>query len=226
MGANAHTLLTEYQHKLTNKNILEIGSSAIRQQGASTGFYSEFVQSNPDWRFVTIDVDEGLYESNNLVVHQENLKNISIHKTDYTEVVKDLDVKFGFVYLDNFDYKPPGCEWHDWCVELGNTYLEEYGVEYSNENSAQAHLDQAMFLQDYVADKCVILFDDTFLIENCEIHKGGFERGKEYGLTYPESGWYGKGATAVPWLMKNGWYVAETYTIDGRDDWTLLCNFL
>jgi hypothetical protein len=224
MGASAHVLLDKYKDQVSNLNILEIGAEPLFHESGdgSTKYFADFVQSNPSATLTSIDLNTDMYEGNIEYIEEHNLQRINCYNTDYTNIVEG---KYGFIYLDNFDYLPPGCETDDWCVRQQQTYIQEYGVECTNENSAKAHLEQAWYLQDYVADRCVILFDDTFLIEQCGTHEPGFQRGRNNGFTYPESGWYGKGATAVPWLMDNGWTLFETYAIGPRDDWTALCNW-
>jgi len=234
MGASAYTILSEHTEEISNLNILEIGAESLLHESGdgSTKYFADFVQSNPSATLTSIDLNTAMCNGNVNYIKDHNLQRVNIYNTDYKEVVKG---KYGFIYLDNFDYLPPGCEWHDWCIDLQERYISEYGVELTNENSAKAHLEQAQFLQDYVAEKCVILFDDTFDIGSCKTHSHGLNEGKKHGLTYPESGWYGKGATAVPWLIDQGWTLLETHDIttkllcgnlSTRDDWTALCNYI
>jgi len=102
--------------------------------------------------------------------------------------------KIKFAYLDNFDYIPPGYENQGWIHAQQRDYAT-IGLEMNNGNSMATHLAQAKLVEANAAPFCEILIDDTFM----------------------ENGSYsGKGGTAVPWLLDNGYElineIAPTFT--------------
>ena len=71
-----------------------------------------------------------------------------------------------------------------------NKRYRELGVDMNNTNSQQAHLLQAQMCNLNAQDRCVIQLDDTF------------KRGDT---------WTGKGGTAVPYLVDQGWKIVYTH---------------
>lgn len=78
---------------------------------------------------------------------------------------------------------------------------QEFGLVMNNANSQQAHLDQAKLIAEVAADRCVIHFDDT--------------------RTWDAKTFDGKGGTAVPWLLAQGWRLLHHSTAD-----VACCNFV
>jgi hypothetical protein len=96
------------------------------------------------------------------------------------------------VYLDNFDWdwNPPKND--PFIKEQQELYKTKYGMDMNNVASQSAHVMQVVQLLPYLADKCVIGFDDTFYM--------------------PHLGHYtGKGAAAVPLLLAMGFEIMEEY---------------
>ena len=95
-----------------------------------------------------------------------------------------------FAYLDNYDW--------DWGIAEGD-YRSEYaaisdeyrlrGVEINNAESQAVHLAQSILINSFTADGCGVLFDDTWAL--------------------PDGAYSGKGGSAVPWLLANGWSLVE-----------------
>lgn len=225
MGSKAFTLINRCVD--TRISILEIGSGYLQKHSGdgSTQFFSDFVQANLDSYFYSIDTNKDMYEWNEKQKAARGLERVHFYNGNYKKVLADLNTKFDFIYLDNFDYEPPGCEDHDWMVEQKKSYLNDYNIELNNANSAAAHLEQTEFVLNFVKDKCMIVFDDTFLIEQTHTHAYNIEQGKKKGFTYPDRGWYGKGATAVPFLIDKGWKAIDSFLLFGRDDYVALKNF-
>ena len=100
-----------------------------------------------------------------------------------------LTEKICYAYLDNFDYiyDPNNLPW--W-VEGQIKRYQQLGVEMNNTNSQHAHLLQAKMCVANAQDRCVIQLDDTF----------------KHGNT-----WSGKGGTAVPYLVDQGWKIVYTH---------------
>ena len=79
--------------------------------------------------------------------------------------------------------------------------ISEYD-NHSNAKCVQVHLQQAQMIAKLAADKCIIQFDDTY--GNIDEHL------------------MGKGATAVPWLLENGWHTV--HISDDGGGW-ILANY-
>lgn len=98
-------------------------------------------------------------------------------------VLPGLGKRVRFAYLDCFDWEYP----HFDDPNLYPDRVEEYakrGVVLNNENSQATHLLLAQMLQPYTAKRCLIVLDDTWSVKD---------------------GYDGKGGTAVPWLLENGY---------------------
>lgn len=226
MGSKAFTLLDDL--KFQEFSILEIGAGQLVPPASgdgSTEYFANFVQNNPNSEFFSIDKNEDLLTHNIETKKTRNLERVNFFCGDYKDIVVGLNKKFNFIYLDNFDYPPPGCEEHDWFLHQKENYINEYGVELTNENSAATHLEQTKVILDYIDNKAMIVFDDTFLVEKVQIHQYGLEQGRKNGYRYPLKGWYGKGSTAVPYLISKGWKLIDSIMIQGRDDYAALKNF-
>lgn len=91
-------------------------------------------------------------------------------------------------YLDGFDFIPPGCEGDGFITEQRERYAD-LGFTLSNGRCHAEHLAEAKALERRANRRCVVICDDTW--------QG------------PRGGWKGKGATAVPYLLRHGFGVIE-----------------
>jgi hypothetical protein len=98
-----------------------------------------------------------------------------------------VGLRIKFAYLDNFDWT--------YSVLLGSDLLREQRAFYrghrkrlTNANSQQAHLEQAVEVARHAAPRAVVVVDDTWWT------------GHRFN---------GKGGTAVPYLLANGWELLE-----------------
>lgn len=98
-----------------------------------------------------------------------------------------------FCYLDNFDYVFASIEGKPWVDDQRARYAE-FGLEMNNRASEIAHLRQAQALHVIAIPGCLVVIDDTWA---------------------DLDGYHGKGARAVPWLIRHGWHVERA---DG-DQW-------
>lgn len=96
------------------------------------------------------------------------------------------------LYLDNFDYM--------WSVDEQYTnehirrQLEDYrllGLQMTNQNCQQEHMSQMIGLYPHLTQDAVVMFDDTYLLNDC---------------------WIGKCGPAVVYLQAQGWTVVEQTT--------------
>ncbi len=221
MGASAYDIIMDYNHILDGCAVVEVGSNELGPYGeGSSTFFAGFLLNKPNATFYTIDINSctqrGLDRFARMMPGRYN-----VITGDAIQMLDQVQEPIAFAYLDNFDYIPPGYEDADWMVEMIKNYRNQWGVELTNENSAAAHLAQTKKVVDKAADRCVILFDDTW-----HIYTGGRSFAGAVKPGTDNQGWYGKGATAVPWLIEQGWHVLPKYKDPRpRDDWTALCNW-
>jgi len=190
MGARNHHLIVDYLDKLKG-SIVEIGAG--RGEG-STDFFAGLVASRPDLIFHSVDFDPiahkviGKYAAriSNMYGHQ------MLGEDFLTDILKPSGERVAWAYLDNFDWiHDPNSELPDWIKHQVEHY-KKFDLVMNNENSQRAHLKQAQLIADMAADYCVIHFDDTRLVPAYEDIPRHFD---------------GKGGTAVPWLVSQGWKV-------------------
>ena len=211
MGASAYNQIEHWIDQIPHTTAIEIGASGIGSRENSTQWFIDYF-ANSAFNFVSVDTDQTIIDSVASYVASAGLDNIIAHCGDYTS----LDVNdISFAYLDNYDYPPPGNERDRWFIDLCIEYTLR-GKELTLENSAQAHLEQAKWVHTRSADQCVIIFDDTFDVTECTAYATALKRNK-----YPKTGMYGKGMTAVPWLLHNGWQILPK-AITPRDDWVIV----
>lgn len=166
---------------------LEIGTSRNGDDG-STKTIAEWAQrfDKPLW---TVDMDP----VNCGFVRNLNIPNIEIVTSTGEEYLQDFPghiAYISFLYLDNFDW-----DWHPestegFVIEQQKRY-KELGHDMNNVNCQRAHLAQASLALPFMAEKSIIVCDDTW-----------FEQG--WGV------YYGKCGAAVPLLLNAGYKVLYT----------------
>lgn len=220
MGASAYDVIEYYQHSIQGESIVEIGSA--RGEG-STNYFIDFV-AHTDKKFYTVDVRSDVinyYNSNKF----PNVQAINDENTNFTDFIHG---QICFAYLDSFDYIPPDDSInHQWMQDMIADYKQRNPTNpklwLTNENSARHHLERAQRLLPLMSDKSIFLFDDTFIPATLQ-HVGWFKNAYDSN-SQDYTSWQGKGATAVPYLIKNGWKVLPKLERPGRDDYVALCNF-
>lgn len=165
--------------------VLEIGSD--RYEG-STEFLAKFAQER-NLEFHTVDIEPSS------AMHRARSSNIHWHRAAGSEwcrtVLPQMDRRISVLYLDNFDY--------DWNIlETGNwreiidkqkaQYKNQFGLEMNNKNCQLEHATQMSLCLKFMADFNIVMFDDTYLHNDC---------------------WIGKNGPAVVWLQALGWSLAE-----------------
>lgn len=218
MGANAYDIIMDYTDILDECAVVESGSCRLGSGEQSSTFFAGFIQSRLKTKFYTFDINEGsqfgLNRFTELMPDRYHVINGS-----FSEHVNLIKEPIAFAYIDSFDYIPPDSREMDWMIQMIEQY-KSAGLELTNENSAKVHLEQTKLVAEKAASKCVILFDDTWEISTGQTFAGC----DYYDAIHPD--WYGKGATAVPWLLERGWKLIPKYKHDrARDDWTALCNW-
>ncbi len=120
------------------------------------------------------------------------------------EVWPAIGEKIRLLYLDNFDY--------DWNVrDLDNPmineqkldYLERFGLEMNNQNCQVEHMKQIIALYPYLADRCTVICDDSYLSNEC---------------------WIGKCGGVILFLLAQGFHIAQTENVQGNSYGAILCR--
>ena len=174
MGAKKYNLIDNYN--LTG-SVVEIGTE--RGEG-STDYLSKACKKTGN-KFYTIDFDIN-------VPRFKDAEQYFMTGEKFFDSVFPEDEKICFAYLDGFDWiwEPEEEVQPLWITEQID-YYKTYGIEMNNDNSQLSHLNITKEVEKHAADKCIILFDDTF-------HTG--------------SHYDGKGGTACHWLLARSkrWY--------------------
>ena len=190
MGARSHHLIVKYLDKLKG-SIVEIGAG--RGEG-STDFFAGIAACRPDLQYHSVDFDPAAHKV--IGKYATQLPNMHAHQMlgeDFlTNILAPSGQRVCWAYLDNFDwiYRESDIEL-PWVQEQIMQYAR-FDLLMNNENSQKAHLEQTKLIATIAAEHCVIHFDDTRLIPAYENTPRHFD---------------GKGGTAVPWLVTQGWRV-------------------
>ena len=187
MGAANHHLIFDLLDDIQGA-MIEIGCAAW---GGSTDCFAAVARLDPRFTFHAVDVNPKAFGHAQAV--SARVPRMSAHQMTGEAFLAEEFPKTGqkicFAYLDNYDWNYDEGKEHEqpWVTEQRQAY-ESMGLEYSNAASARAHLEQTKLITDLAADRCVILFDDTF---------------------HDSRQLLGKGMTAVPYLQEQGWKIIE-----------------
>lgn len=166
---------------------IEIGTSRNGDDG-STKIIAEWA-SRFNQKLYTVDID---YENINFVT-KHNIPNLKTYWGSGQRFFENFPAHLGpisFLYLDNFDW-----DWHPdnpepFVLEQRLRY-NELGLEMNNVNSQRAHLEQMMMALPYMADKCIVVLDDTW-----------------YNQWWGH--YSGKSGAVIPYLLSKGYTVLDT----------------
>lgn len=191
MGAIFNSF-SKYAEVLTPGSLfLEIGTDrGLKRQeyAGSTKVLKELADLH-HCEFVTIDIDNDLLQP----ARDRGVDAYCMSGEQFClEVLPEINRPVSMAYLDNFDWdwNPPKND--PFIKDQQDLYKRKYGIEMNNVASQAAHVMQTMYLLPYLADECVIGFDDTFYM--------------------PHLGHYtGKGASAVPLLLSLGFQIVEEH---------------
>lgn len=167
---------------INNSVVVEIGSSreVDRSQRSSTRYFHELCNSVGS-TFYSVDFSKDSYE-----LAKEIAGESAVH-SDGAEFLESLSAgtRIAVLYLDNFDVIYSEDHKVDLLSRVGDAYAQA-GEEINNQRAAEVHLGQMEAALNLMADKSVVICDDT-------LKKPG--------------GWWGKCATVVPFLESKGWQV-------------------
>lgn len=220
MGASAYDVIVQYQNQIQGDTIIEIGSA--RGEG-STNFFINYTQQSGQ-KFYTVDIRQDVIDFYN----SKRLPHVRAINDNHDKFENIIGSNICFAYLDSFDYIPPDDSInHQWMKDMIEDYKNRNpnnpNLWLTNENSAQHHLNRTQRLLPLMSDQSIFLFDDTFIpstLKHVTWFRDSYDPNSE-----AYTSWQGKGATAVPLLIQNGWKVLPRLERPGRDDYVALSNF-
>ena len=174
---------------------VEIGSSRVGDghlrvagNGGSTSWIASWAAEH-DRYLCTVDVDPIQCD----LVRSLNIPNVEIVNStgeEYLQTFPGHMTTISVLYLDNFDW-----DWHpehteQFVAEQQQRY-RELGIEMTNVNSQAAHVTQMVTAMPFMAKQSIVICDDTWYNK----HWGHYS---------------GKSGAVVPYLIGQGYRVAET----------------
>lgn len=164
------------------KTIIEIGTTREDLPGQSSTLKIAKVAKHLGMLFTTVDMDE---ENSNRV--REELKSLDERFSAVSKKGEDFLAEYNglidFLFLDAFDF-----DHGQHSLDRKSRYREVLGVEISNEACYKMHLDCVTSSIWKFSDDAIVVFDDTWRVSGR---------------------WEGKGATAVPFLLENGFSILK-----------------
>lgn len=174
----------QFLPKIANKNWVEIG---VERGEGSTRWFAGKCE-----KLTAVDALQSQVDNCKKLLDEAGHTNVTVIKSfgedwasEYTGDPIDL------LYLDNFDWN----YWLDRPVEafvagVQETYRTEFGTEMTNINSQYTHLHQMIELLDHMAEKSIVICDDTW-----------FE---------PATGIFvGKCSAVIPFLLLHGYTLVD-----------------
>lgn len=102
---------------------------------------------------------------------------LSCHVQSGTNWIKDaypsINRRVSLLYLDNFDWIWDVSQIPNWIQQQINQYRNEFSIDMNNDNCQQEHFNQMMAIMPYMADRCLVIADDTFLVNGAWSGKCG-----------------------------------------------------
>ena len=163
--------------------VVEVGSQREPQPAESDDNSTTFLMRLADaagLRFATVDFSQSTFE------HAQSFVGDAAHLADGATFIRDLAEPIAILYLDNFDVVYNEKHKASLMSRVGTVY-EDNAEEINNERAAQVHLEQALAALPLLTKPAYVGFDDT-MVRDGEL--------------------WGKGATAVPYLLEKGFSVA------------------
>jgi hypothetical protein len=171
---------------------IEIGTE--RGEG-STRFFADLAKQYAT-KFYAVDADDAQIASSGqlLKVNGQIPEHVTLVHAKGEDFLEELSGKIGdekvsLVYLDNFDwdYWLGGVE-EPFVAGVKQNYINKMNIEMTNLNSQITHLAQAMWLVHMLADKSIVICDDTWFHPN-------------------EGIFIGKCSAVIPYLLLNGYSI-------------------
>ena len=190
MGAIFHRADQHFNNS-TAGAIVEIGSD--RYEG-STLYFAQLAKRF-DRQFHTVDITD---QAQLRLAARPSLADIHWHvgrgANWAAKVWPTFNQSIGCLYLDNFDYDWNTKNQSQNVLEQKAWYKSEFGIDMVNQNCQVEHLRQMISLLPWMSEKCLVICDDTYQINEC---------------------WVGKGGGVVLYLLCHGFEIAEVQRIPG-----------
>ena len=107
------------------------------------------------------------------------------------------------LYLDNFDYNWNIKQLHPDIERQKKEYMDQFGLVMNNQNCQVIHLQQMMALLPYMAERSIVVCDDTYPSNDC---------------------WIGKCGAVVIFLLANGYHIVDIETGQGNSYGVILAR--
>jgi hypothetical protein len=147
-------------------DLLEIGSE--RGEGSTAILGS--IAHNSNKILHSVDIDKTLISYNTQKHTSNPIKFYNLKGEDFLD--QNNHLKFSIVLLDNFDWNWHPLDTPDWIQNQITDYKNIYNLEMNNLNSQKTHLIQSIKLTNMLADQCIIVCDDTWVLDNQGIYCG------------------------------------------------------
>ena len=196
---HGHELVIREENKILDnlafvegdKVIIEIGS---QREAGSTLYFSNLAFNN-SMSFVTVDLNPETTAAAKKIVKSKSSLFEAVN--DYGEKYLDkFKGRIALLYLDAFDIDG------DWHSNDLRAWYKNKGSELNDENCWRMHLDCAVAVVNKIVPGGYIVFDDVNPVD--ENNKLVFEP-----VTSNYALWSGKGKTAIPYLLKNGFEIVS-----------------
>lgn len=187
----SHTLVNEINLSFaTSGSIVEIGAARESSGPDSSTFFLCQLAKQLDAEFYSVDFSE---QSWKLAAEVAGDCAFLSDGVEFLRMYPKLSQRrISILYLDNFDIIYNDLHKQSLMRRVGNVY-DDRNEQLTNERSAAVHLEQIETAMPLLAEKNIVVIDDTQL---------------------REEGWWGKGAAAVPFLLNSG-YSILVQTNDG-----------
>lgn len=166
MGARYHKYAEEFTEVFDQDNvcILEIGSE--NGDGSTSYFNDLSIKKGCD--FYTVDIDLKEFNFQNPKFHQYTMSGEKFLE----ETFPSLEKKIAVLYLDNFDWIWEPLNIPDWINNQITMYKDKFGLDMNNVESSTVHLKQAIGALPYLAEKSVVICDDTWYARSNGVFMG------------------------------------------------------
>jgi len=172
---------TEYYLSNDDGIFLEIGST--REENSSEYFAKVAKKHNS--KFISVDIDA---DCSNRFTSDIDVEFYSMSGSEFAEkILPTLGVKVKCLYLDNMDWIWTPLNLPLWMQEQIDWYRQNFNIKLTNLSSQAEHLKQMIFILPHMAEKSVIVCDDTYKI--------------------PEQTYTGKCGAVIPLLIDHGYQI-------------------
>ena len=178
-----HRLLEEHilgqKVDLTGRTIIEVGSVREYMEGQNSTGFFMDLCKKHNMKLISVDMDPDCSANVHREAKKLDFENYEAITMKGEDYLKTIQ-EFDYLYLDGFDYFH---QWHS--DERKEKYKNILNTEITNENSWKSHLDMVKEVYQKGKDHSLICIDDVF------------------------SPTKGKGCTAIPFLLEQGWTSLE-----------------